>query len=78
MTENDENCNTNNTVELVGTALQGLYFVVFIVPSIYLLVRKWQHLDLYSKSMIIIYQISMCLKFLFYLTELFLEEKTTS
>jgi hypothetical protein len=64
----------DETTELVGAILQGIYSVAFILPSVGLLFKMWQHLDLYSKSMIMIYQVCMTLKFIFYMTEMFVED----
>jgi len=60
----------------VGTILQAIYTIAFLLPSIYLLVKKKEHLDFYSKVMLIIYQTGMALKLAFYITEMFVEERT--
>jgi hypothetical protein len=60
------------SLELIATSLQGIYTVVFLVPSVLLLSYKWQHLDIYSKAILFIYQVSMVFKLTFYLTEYFI------
>ena len=34
-----------------------------------LLVRKWEHLDFYSRTMIILYQLNMTIKIVFYVLD---------
>jgi uncharacterized membrane protein YhaH (DUF805 family) len=61
---------TAGTIEIVGTSLQCFYTIVFLAPSVALLIKKWHHLDLYSVVMLIIYQVSMILKLVFYFVEI--------
>ena len=58
------------TIEIVGTSLQGFYTLFFLAPSLALLIKKWNHLDPYSVLMLLIYQVSMILKLIFYFLEM--------
>ena len=64
------NDKTAGTIEIVGTSLQGFYTIVFLAPSVALMIKKWHHLDPYSVVMLIIYQVSMILKLVFYFLEI--------
>jgi hypothetical protein len=43
------------TLDLVEICLQGAFFMLFLVPSIYVLTKRWYHLDYFSRWMIFIY-----------------------
>ena len=68
------NNKTAGSIEIVGTSLQGIYTIVFLAPSVVLLIKKWHHLDPYSVVMLLIYQVSMILKLVFYLIEILLPD----
>lgn len=63
--------------DIVAVAMQGAFFVLFLVPSLIILVRKWNHLDYFSRLMIIIYQIDMTAKLAFFILEYLLDDKIT-
>lgn len=64
------NNKTAGTIEIVGTSLQGFYTIIFLAPSLTLVIKKWNHLDPYSLVMLFIYQLSMILKLVFYILEM--------
>ena len=64
------NNKTAGTIEIVGTSLQGFYTIIFLAPSLTLVIKKWHHLDPYSLVMLFIYQLSMILKLVFYILEM--------
>ena len=41
--------------EIIAISMQGFYFLSFVIPSLLLLLKKWEHLDMYSRTMIILY-----------------------
>ena len=41
--------------EIIAISMQGFYFLAFVIPSLLLLLKKWEHLDMYSRTMIILY-----------------------
>jgi hypothetical protein len=59
-------------MEIIGIIMQGFFFITFIIPSMILLIKKWEHLDMYSRVMIILYQVNMTLKIVFYILEFFI------
>ena len=55
--------------EIIAISMQGFYFLAFVIPSMVLLFKKWEHLDMYSRSMIILYQANMTIKLIFFILE---------
>ena len=55
--------------EIIAISMQGFYFLAFVIPSLVLLLKKWEFLDNYSRWMIILYQSSMTIKLAFYIME---------
>ena len=64
--------------DIVAISLQSLFFTIFLAPSMYILVKKWKHLDYFSKWMIIIYQLDMTTKLAFFILEYFLDDSPIS
>ena len=52
--------------------MQGFFFLAFVIPSTILLIKKWEHMDTYSRVMIILYIFNMSIKIAFYIFELFI------
>jgi hypothetical protein len=62
--------------EIIAISMQGFYFLAFVIPSMLLLIKKWEHLDKYSRMMTILYQASMSIKLTFYIGETYIGEIT--
>jgi hypothetical protein len=54
MRENDEPPG-DFTLKLVSLSFQTVLFICFLAASIYVLKKKWDYLDYFSKQMIIIH-----------------------
>lgn len=59
-------------MEIIGISMQGFFFFAFVIPSMILLIKKWEHLDMYSRVMIILYQVNMTVKIVIYIFEFFI------
>ena len=46
---------TLSDFEIIAISMQGIYFLGFVCPSMALLLKKWEHFDMYSRTMIILY-----------------------
>ncbi len=55
--------------EIIALSMQGFFFLAYIIPSLILLIKKWEHLDIYSRTMILLYQAGMTIKIVFYAWE---------
>jgi hypothetical protein len=58
---------------VVAISLQSLFFFVFLAPSLFILAKRWSHLDYFSKWIIVIYQADMTFKLAFFIVEYVLD-----
>jgi hypothetical protein len=66
MRENDEPLG-EFIFKLVSLSFQTVLFICFLAASIYVLKKKWDYLDYFSKQMIIIHLIEMTVKLIFFI-----------
>jgi hypothetical protein len=63
-----------SSLDLFAIMLQSLFLIIFIVPTQSILRKHWNHLDGFSKWMVMIYILDMVSKLVFFILTYLIED----